>query len=108
MYACVYVYTGAYMHERFLDRLTEKKNKPPLIHVFLLGTTRRVSVWSTAILSQDQDLEDAHPPLVAPYTKLLRLKLGGIKDTGFEIEDSTDDSFRGLLPMQRDASCVTI
>lgn len=63
---------------------------------------------STAILSQDQDLEDVLPLLVALYTKLLRLRLAGIKDAGLEIENSADDSFRESLSMRRDASCAAI
>lgn len=65
------------------EKKEEKKNKPPLIHVFLpwRGTPR---------LSQDQD-ECPAPSFLYRflYTKLLRLRLVEIKDAGFEIEESS-------------------
>jgi len=71
---------------------SQKKNKPPLIHVFLprYGASKPGSRTRR---------RPALLPHIVLYTKLLRLRLSWIKDAGFEIEDPVEDSFRGPFPM---------
>jgi hypothetical protein len=91
MYMCMYMRPR--MHKRLLACLG-KKNKPPLIHVSLH--------WYAASKLGSRRLGDVllfpSLPLSFLYTELLRLRLAGIKDAGFEIEHPTEDSFHGSFP----------